>query len=103
VPPYNNFSTELEPREGVMSQTSFDHISINSSMILTVSMAMESPQNDLLIDASHISRQSILVEILGRSMVTTIVLFIKSLISWKLPQSMLQFWAYQKPSSYFSE
>jgi len=39
----DNFSTELEPREGVMSQTSFSHISINSSLILTVSMATESP------------------------------------------------------------
>jgi len=26
----DNFSTELEPREGVMSQTSFSHIFINS-------------------------------------------------------------------------
>jgi len=32
----DNFSTELEPREGVMSQTSFDHISTNSSTIPTV-------------------------------------------------------------------
>ena len=39
----DNFSTELEPREGIMSQTSFGHISTNSSMILTVSMATESP------------------------------------------------------------
>jgi len=39
----DNFSTELEPREKVMSQTSFGHISINSSMILMVLMAMESP------------------------------------------------------------
>jgi len=39
----DNFSTELEPREGVMSQTSFSHISTNSSTILTVSTAMESP------------------------------------------------------------
>jgi len=30
----DNFSTELEPRKKVMSQTSFGHISINSSMIL---------------------------------------------------------------------
>ena len=30
-------------------------------------MATESPQKDLLIDASHISRQSVLVEILSRS------------------------------------
>jgi len=40
----DNFLTELEPREGVMSQTSFGHISINSLMILMVSRAMESPQ-----------------------------------------------------------
>jgi len=39
----DNFSTELKPREGVMSQTSFDHISINSPSILTVLMATESP------------------------------------------------------------
>ena len=39
----DNFSTELEPREGVMSQTSFGHISTNSPSILTVSMATESP------------------------------------------------------------
>ena len=50
-----------------LSQTSFGHISINSSMILTVSKAMESPQKDLSIDASHILRQSILAEILSRS------------------------------------
>jgi len=39
----DNFSMELEPREGVMSQTSFSHISINSLSILMVSMATESP------------------------------------------------------------
>jgi len=39
----DNFSMELEPREKVMSQTSFGHISINSSSILMVLMAMESP------------------------------------------------------------
>jgi len=39
----DNFSTELELREEVMSQTSFSHISINSSFILMVSVAMESP------------------------------------------------------------
>jgi len=39
----DNFSMELKPREGVMSQTSFSHISINSSLILTVLMATESP------------------------------------------------------------
>jgi len=49
------------------SQTSFGYISINSSMILTVSMAMESPQKDLSINASYVLRQSILAKILGRS------------------------------------
>jgi len=39
----DNFSTELEPREEVISQTSFGHISTNSLTILTVSMATESP------------------------------------------------------------
>jgi len=39
----DNFSTELEPREGVISQTSFGHISINSLLILTVLMTMKSP------------------------------------------------------------
>jgi len=39
----NNFSMELKPREEVMSQTSFSHISTNSLMILTVSTATESP------------------------------------------------------------
>jgi len=63
----DNFSMELKPRERVMSQTSFSHISINSSSILTVSMATESPQKDLLINASHILRQSILAKILSRS------------------------------------
>jgi len=52
----DNFSTELKPREKVMSQTSFGHISINSLTILTVFKTTESPQKDLLIDASHISR-----------------------------------------------
>jgi len=50
-----------------LSQTSFGHISINSSSIQTVSMATESPWKDLSIDASHVSRQSIMAEILGRS------------------------------------
>jgi len=36
-------------------------------MILTVSMATESPWEDLLIDTSHVSKQSVLAEILGRS------------------------------------
>jgi len=51
----------------IILQTSFSHISINSSMILTVSKAIESPQKDLLIDASHVSRQLILAKILSRS------------------------------------
>ena len=63
----DNFSTELEPREGVISQTSFSHISINSPSILTVSMAMESPWKDLSISTSHVSRWSVIAEILGRS------------------------------------
>jgi len=50
-----------------MLQTSFGHISINSSTILMVSKTMEISQGDLLIDASHVSRQSILAEILSRS------------------------------------
>jgi len=50
-----------------MSQTSFGHISINSLTIIMVLMATESPQRDLLINASHISRQSVLVKILSRS------------------------------------
>jgi len=50
-----------------VSQTSFGHISINSSSILTVLMAMKSPWKDLLIDTSHILRQSVMDEILGRS------------------------------------
>jgi len=48
-------------------QTSFGHISINSLTILTVLKAIESPQKDLLIDASHVLRQSIMAEILSRS------------------------------------
>jgi len=63
----DNFAIEFKPRERVMSQTSFGHISINSLTILMVLTAMESPQKDLLIDASHISRQSILAKILSRS------------------------------------
>jgi len=50
-----------------MSQTSFGHISINSPSILTVSMATKSPWKDLSIDTSHVSRRSIMAEILGRS------------------------------------
>jgi len=39
----DNFSMELKPREGVISQTSFGHISINSSMILIVLTKPKSP------------------------------------------------------------
>jgi len=39
----DNFSMELKPREGVISQTSFGHISINSSMILIVLTEPKSP------------------------------------------------------------
>ena len=39
----DNFSIKLELREGIMSQTSFGHISTNSSTILMVSTATESP------------------------------------------------------------
>jgi len=39
----DNFSMELELRERVMLQTSFGHISINSSMILMVLTAPKSP------------------------------------------------------------
>jgi len=39
----DNFSMELEPRERVMSQTLFGHISTNSLTILTVSTSTESP------------------------------------------------------------
>jgi len=62
----DNFSTELKPRERVMSQTSFGHISINSLTIHTVSMAPESPQKGLSIDTSHVSKKSIIAKILGR-------------------------------------
>jgi len=50
-----------------LSQTSFGHISTNSSTILMVLKATKSPQKDLLIDSSHVLRQSILAEILSRS------------------------------------
>jgi len=50
-----------------MSQTSFDHISINSLTILTFSMAIESPWENLLIDTSQVSKRSMIAEILGRS------------------------------------
>jgi len=39
----DNFLVELKPREEVMSQTSFGHISTNSLTILTILMATESP------------------------------------------------------------
>jgi len=39
----DNFSMELELRERIMLQTSFGHISINSSMILMVLTAPKSP------------------------------------------------------------
>jgi len=44
----------------IVSQTLFGHISINSLMILK---AIESPQKDLLIDASHVLGQSILADV----------------------------------------
>jgi len=50
-----------------LSQTSFSQISINSLTILMVSMAPESPWKDLSINTSHVSKQSIMAEILGRS------------------------------------
>jgi len=56
----------LAAKEKVL-QISFGHISINSLMILMVSTAMESPQKNLLINVSHISRQSVLAKILSRS------------------------------------
>ena len=39
----DNFLIELKPREGVISQTLFGYISINSLTILIVSMVTESP------------------------------------------------------------
>jgi len=62
----DNFSTELEPREEIMFQTSFGYISINSLAILMVLIAMESPQENLLIDASYVLRQSVLAKILSK-------------------------------------
>ena len=54
--------------EGILlSQTAFGHISTNSSTILTVLMATESLWKDLSIDTSHVSKWSVLAEILGRS------------------------------------
>jgi len=51
----------------ILSQTSFGYISIKFLTILIVLTAMESPWKDLLINTSHVLRQSILAEILGRS------------------------------------
>jgi len=51
----------------ILSQTSFSYISINSLTILMVLKAMESPQKDLLINASHVLKQSILAKISSRS------------------------------------
>jgi len=50
-----------------MSQTLFIYISINSLIILTVLMAMESPQKYISINTSHVLRQLVFAEILGRS------------------------------------
>jgi len=64
---YNIIATlEAKVVRGLL-QTSFSHISTNSSTILTVSMATESPWKDLSIGTSHTSKQSVLAEILGRS------------------------------------
>jgi len=57
----------LIQRISSLSQTSFSHISTNSSTILTVLMATESPWKDLSIDTSHTSKRSVLAKILGRS------------------------------------
>ena len=50
-----------------VSQTLFGHISISSLMIPTVSTAPKSPWKDLSIDTSHVSKQSVIAKILGRS------------------------------------
>ena len=65
--PYIQNCDGLYTRTGYLSQTSFSYISINSLTILMVSKATESPQKDLSINTSHVSRQSILAEILSRS------------------------------------
>ena len=70
--------------QGNLSQTSFKPISTNSSTILIVSTAMESPYKDFSINTSHISRQSILAKISGRS-VDNHYGTIYSLISQKQP------------------
>jgi len=50
-----------------VSQTSFGHISIRSLTIPTVSIVSESPWKDYSIDTSHVLKQSVMAEILGRS------------------------------------
>ena len=60
-------SIVLRSWRAFLSQTLFGHISINSSTILTVSKATESPQKDLFINASHVLKQTILAKILSRS------------------------------------
>jgi len=56
-----------EMKKYAVLQTTFGHISIKSSSILTVLTATKSPWKDLSIDTSHVSMQSIMAEILGRS------------------------------------
>jgi len=51
----------------MLSQTSFGHISIGSLTIPIVLMVPKSPWKDLSIDTSHVSKQSVMAEILGRS------------------------------------
>jgi len=62
-----NLQQKHRKNKYLVSQTSFGHIFTNSSTILTVSMATESPQKDLPINTSHTSKQSVLAEISGRS------------------------------------
>ena len=50
-----------------MLQTSFGLISINSSMVSMVSIALGHKWRDLSIDANHISKQLILAEVSGKS------------------------------------
>ena len=57
----------LGSRIGKVLQISFRPISTNSLTISTVSMAIESPWKDILINTSHVLRQSILAKISGRS------------------------------------
>ena len=56
-----------ELKERLVSQTSFGHISISSSMIPMILMVPESPWKYFSIDTSHISKRSVMAEILGRS------------------------------------